>query len=638
MADTAVAPPAKEAAQTAKNPVYSFIETELQTYRTGNVPLADNWRWSMFHHVRRTFLYKYSKFSEGENDGNRPFKNIILPILRVAYRSEGFDVKDIVPYVDSDDDYDKSFLARKFWERWAVDNKIDTFIDEMVEQCIDYGLTLVKRVKGKRPEVEQLQKIAFCDQTDIMSGPICVKNDMTIDDLLAMRGKWDDDAINLAIEKCKAGKMVMQANGLDAKTPGKYAEVFELHGTFEKSWLNAYEGEENYDKDGDNEYDSDEDYLKQLHLVGFYLDQNNNKQGITFFKGPEKNEIYKAHKRDPIFGRACGLGGVEELFDAQQWTNFNEIQLQEMLELASLVLFQVSEGSGKTKNVLTELKKGEVLEHEPDNPYSQVAITAPNKQLFDQTVDRWNDLARSIGSADEALLGEAPAAGTPFSLQALVVQQGFGLHDYRQGQNAAFMGELMDDWMVRDLVADMRSGQKWLATLSLDEMQGMVENVVNIQTKTMIKGYLMKGQLPTPDQVALYKQQARDSFMKDSKKFLELLEGELNDLPIAVMWDVVGKQKDLKGDADKLTNIFRQIIQSPQVFQIPGMAKLFNEIIEASGFSPVDFSGMTNLPPPTPATPGGQPQQPAGPAPVAPAPTFSINNIQPSAAAPAPTQ
>src|SRR6185312_8895933 len=87
-------------------------------------------------------------------------------------------------------------------------------------------------------------------------------------------------------------------------------------------------------------------------------------------------------------------------------------------------------------------------------------------------------------------------------------------------------------------------------------------------------------------------------------------------LPIAVMWDVAGKQKDLKGDADKLTNIFRQIIQSPQVFQIPGMAKLFNEIIESSGFSPVDFSGMTNLPPaaaqPAPGAPAPGPQLPPG--------------------------
>ena len=632
MSKSAVSSPAKtETPQVDKNPVFDFIQTELNSYKTTGVPLADNWMWSMYEHVRRTFLYKNSKFSEGENDGNRPFKNIVLPVLRVAYRSEGFDVKDIVPYVDSDTDYDKSFLARKFWEKWAQDNKIDTFIDEMVEQCIDYGLTLVERVKGKRPLVTPLQTIAFCDQTDILSGPICTKVDMTVDEVQAMSGAWDKDAVALAIEKAENKKMVLMSAGTDAHTPGKNIEVYKLRGTFKKEWLDKYAGDAGYDPDGDNSYDSDEDYIKQVHYVCFYYDQNNNRTGLTLFKGPERREVYKAHKRDPFFGRACGFGGVEELFEPQQWTNFNEVQLQEMLELASLVLIQVAEGSGKTRNVLTDLQKGEVLEY-GESPYEQLEITPPSKQLFDQTVDRWNQVARGLGSADEALLGEAPAAGTPFSLQALVVQQGFGLHDYRKGQNAAFMAEIMEDWLIQDLIADMQTGQKWLTSLSLDEMQGLAENVVNIQTKDMIKDHLLKGQLPTPTQVAQFQQLARELFMKDSKKFLELVEGEMKDIPMAVMWDIAGKQKDLTGDADKLTNIFRQIIQSPQVFQIPGMAKLFNEIIEASGFSPVDFSGMVNMPPPQTGQGGAAPAAPQLPPPVAPTPAISINNIQPGQA------
>jgi hypothetical protein len=615
-----------------KNPVYEFIETEAENYRHSTVPLTDNWAWSMFEHVRRSFLYKNSKFSEGENDDSRPFKNITLPILRVAYRSEGFDVKDIVPYVDDADAYDKSFFVKKFWERWAEKNKIDTFIDEFVEQVVDYGLTLVERMKGKRPEVVPLQTIAFCDQTDILSGPICTKMDMTVDDLYAMKGKWSQEAIDLAIEKCRNGKTVLLSEPQEAKTPGKYAEVYKLRGLFPKEWLDTYEGEEGYDAEGDNEYDSDDDYVKAVFYCAYYYDSDGEKQGITFFKGPEKKEVYKAHKRDAIFGRACGVGGVEELFNPQQWANFNEIQLQEMLQLASLMLVQVQEGSGKTRNVLTELEKGQVLEY-GESKYEQLQLQPVSKELFDQAVDRWEKAARNIGSADEALLGEAPAAGTPFSLQALVVQQGFGLHDYRKGQNAAFMAEILEDWLIQDLLADMKSGSKWLATLSLDEMQGMVDNVVNIQTKRMVIDHLVKGQLPTQDQIDQYKQDARTLFMKDSKKFLELMDGELDDLPISVMWDVAGKQKDLKGDADKLTNIFRQIIQSPQVFQIPGMAKLFNEIIEASGFSPVDFSGMTNVQPQ--AAPQAAPGAPVPPTPsplnVGPQPVITPSQPVPAA-------
>lgn len=596
-------PKKSAAAKKDVNPVFDYITTEANRYQTGSVPLTDNWNWSMYEHIKRSFLYLNSKFTEGENDGNRPFKNIIRPIVNVAHRAEGFDVKDIIPFVDNDKDFDKSFLVKKFAHKWGIDNDLDTFIDQMVESYVDYGLAIVKNIKGKRPDVVPLQRIEFCDQTDVMTGPLCELHTLSIEEINKMHGKWDEKAINFAIEQAKAGKMVMGAQGQTAQTPGKYIEAHELHGTFPETWLNTYPGDPTYDKDNaDSEYSNDSSYVKQLQIVGYYYNKDGDKCGITFFKGPERAEVYKAVKRDPIYGRACGMGGIEELFDPQQWTNMAEIQQQEMLEIASLLLLQVTEGSGKTKNILTELEKGQVLEHEDGKPYTQLSLTPQNAELFKESVDRWNQAARTIGSADEALLGQAPAAGTPFSLQALVVQQGFGLHDYRKGKLADFMGEIYRDWILDILVGEMKKGQKWLANLSLDELQGLVDNIVNVQTWTMIKEFLAKGQLPTQAQVGTFKQQARDGFMKDSKKFLQLIENEIDGIPVAVEVDVAGKQYNLQDRADKLTNIFRQIIANPQIFQVPGMAKLFNEIIESSGFSPVDFNGFTSMPAPVATT------------------------------------
>lgn len=601
-----------------ENPVFAYIIAEANAYRTQGVPLTDNWDWSMYEHIKRSFSYKNSKFVEGENDGNRPFKNIVLPILNVAYRAENIDVKNIVPFVDDDENFDKSFFVKKFAHKWGIDNGLDDWLDDLVESFCDYGLALKKSVKGNCPEIVPLQRLAFCDQTDIMTGPKCEMHSMTIDDLEAMRGKWNDMAIDVAIDKARNGKMVIGANKQDAKTPGKYAEVYELHGTFPSSWLSTYPTDIDYDPHVSGAYDDEStENLKQVQICSYYYDDDNNKIGITFFKGPEKKEIYDAIKRDKIFGRACGRGGVEELFDPQQWTNYSEIQLKEMLDVASMIIIQTASDTAKTKNNLTELEKGEILEHEDNKPYTQVAITPQNKALFDQNVDRWNQNAQNIGSANEALLGQAPAAGTPFSLQALIVQQGFGLHDWRKGKLATFVGKVYKEDILPALVADMKKGNKWLAKLDLDEMQGLVDNIVNIMTADMLKKFLLKGMLPTQVQAEEFKQTVRDGFMKDSKKFLEIIDGELKDIPVDVEVDVAGKQYDLQDRADKLTNIFRQVIANPQILQMPGMAKLFNEIIESSGFSPVDFSGLTNVLQPT-AT--AAPASNAAPATVQPSP------------------
>jgi hypothetical protein len=581
-----------------EHPVFQYVQSELAAYKTRSVPLADNWEWNMYEHIKRSFLYKHSKFSEGPNDGSRPFKNIIRPILNVAYRGEGFDVKDVVPYVDDEKDYDKSFFVKKRHDRVAQEKGIDKTIDASCESNVDYGLTIEKKHPTKIVEHVPLERIGFCDQTDFMAGPVCEVHPLSPDELAEQ--KWDEQKKKEALEYAKAGRMVALNSGdKKADTPGKYVEAYELRGMFPESWLND---------SGQAETDGqDSKYIRQLHIIGYYKDKDGKLNGMHFFKGPTQ-QVYKSYKRTNIFGRACGFGGIEELFDAQQWTNMSEIQQQEMLEKAGIMLLQVVEGKGKTMNVLTELEKGQVLEYEEGHPYTPLSFPVGNINAFKDAVERWNTSAQAIGSASEAVLGQAPTAGTPFKLQALVVQQNFGIHEYRKGQFADYWGEIYREWVRPFLVRDLKKGGKWLSELSLEEMQALADNVVNLQTRQMVNQLLMKGQYPLPEQVETYKQQVRESFMKGGgKKFIKLVEGEIEDIPVNVMFDIAGKQFDLQDKADKLTNIFRQIIAAPQVLQMPGMGKLFNEILEYAGLSPIDFTAIGQLPPQAPQLPQQEP-------------------------------
>ncbi len=62
---------------------------------------------------------------------------------------------------------------------------------------------------------------------------------------------------------------------------------------------------------------------------------------------------------------------------------------------------------------------------------------------------------------------------------------------------------------------------------------------------------------------------------------------------------MAGKSKNLASMTDKIVNIFRFAFSNPagfaQTMQIPGMAKSFNQILEFSGLSPVDFTGIDKL-------------------------------------------
>src|SRR3990167_435937 len=77
--------------------VYSYILQQETSFKTDSIPLGSTWNWNMWKHIDRSFLFKNSQFTKDNNtqeENKKPFNNLIIPILNVAYRTEGFDVKD----------------------------------------------------------------------------------------------------------------------------------------------------------------------------------------------------------------------------------------------------------------------------------------------------------------------------------------------------------------------------------------------------------------------------------------------------------------------------------------------------------------------------------------------------------------
>lgn len=560
--------------------IFEYIISEENNFKTDRVPLSSNWNWNMYEHIDRSYTLKNSQFTKGDNDFNRPFNNIIIPIANVNYRTEGFDVKDVEVFVNDKENYHKSLLTRKFHHKWAKKWSIDTAIDESVESHFDYGLILVKNVNDKRPEVIQPQQIAFCDQRDILSGPICLKHQYTISELLEMKGKWDDDAIDKAVVMSRFS--TKNQNGLESKSPGKSVEVYELHGVFPEAWL-----EDDYL--GDNGK-----YSPQLHILTYYVDEETgNKNGIHLFKGPEKKPIFKALKRDPIFGRACGRGGIEELFHPQIWTNYSEIHMQQMLEATSKVVLQTADKKLAKDNKVNNLKHNQVLTHEEGKPLSQLVLQPFNKTAFDNYVNKWEQAARTLGSASDPQLGLNPVSGTPLGTTEIVTDQGEGVHEYRQGKIAQFWGEIYRDWVINYLVKDMMAGDEWLEELTLDELKDVAEIVSTNKANEEIENIILNNGVITEQEAEYLKSVIKQDFVKGGKKrFMKLIKDELKDIPVDVDFTISGKQKDLFNMVNKLNAVFRTVFANPAVLQQPGMDDLFNQILESSGLSPINFASL----------------------------------------------
>ena len=570
--------------------VFDFIKKQEVNY-TKPIQLEDGWNWCMKDYLRKCFLYKNFQFLENnDNRELRPFKNIILAILNIQYRTEGFDVKDIELYVDDADDYYQSFLVKKFHNKWALENEIDTFIDDMVESYADYGGILSRNTNKSKPEVIDLRSLAFCNQTDILAYPFCIKHTFSASQLREWDDKWGkaENGATISIEE-----LIVLARE-EGKDEPKEIIIYELHGNLPKEWLNDERTETESKK-----------YIQQIQIVAYYQDSNKQERGVCLFKNREPKLPFKFLARDKIIGRALGRSGIEELFEAQKWTNWDEIKITEMLEAASKMINLTDDPSvvAKHPSGLKDVDNLELVQVQSGSKGVWQMDTYPrNLAVFNNALERWERQAQILGAASDLMLGETPTSGTPFKLYEARVTEDKSMHRYRQGKLAVFMDEIYRDWILPHIAKEIAQDQNFLTELSADELQGVAEQVIINEVNKQIKNQILAGQILDPQEIEANKQRFKADFLKSgNKRFIKIFKGEITK-KLSVMTNIVGKQKNLAMLTDKLVNVLRQYIATPQIRQDPEMAKLLNVILESSGLSPIMFG--SSAAPPQPARAG----------------------------------
>ncbi len=583
--------------------IFNYIKSQESLYKMP-IEVNSKWTWSMKDHLERSFQYINSQLFDTQKTNLTPVKNITLPIINLQHRTEDIEAKDVQIYIDNPDKYHLSFLVKKYHDDVFVkENDMDTFFDELNNSRIDYGAGLSKHLDKPAPEVVPLQSIAFCDQTDMLSGPIGIKHFFSPDQLLDMKKVgWGDEAngANATIEEAilLSREEKQETNGVVVtKTPGRYIPVYEVHGNLPKRYAEA---------------DADPfEYETRLYIVCFYKPKNSQEeQGIILYTAPETELPFKIIKRDAIYGRALGRGGAEELFDAQIFTNYDMVRIQHMLDSASKTILGATGPNSMNiaaKNNVNELDNLSILDL-GDGDLKQVDTFPRNMKLFENSAAMWESQAQQLGAANDAIMGRSPTAGSPFALQELVVNTNQGLHDYRRGQYAKHLEEIYNDWIIPHIQRKIVQGEKWLSELDLEDLQYVTECVVNKAANEKAKLMVLAGETPTQEEIDLFKTLVRDEFKKKgSKHFIEIIKGEFKGEKLGVKVSIDGKSKNLGQAVDKITNMVRFVFSTynPQTGSFaalddPRIAKLMNEAIELSGMTRIDMTQKPPAPPPQP--------------------------------------
>lgn len=590
--------------------IYTYVKAEENRFETDEVRLGDNWNWNFRNHVQLIFHLRHGKFFTGDNNWLRAFKHIMLPMLRLSFWTEDLEVKDVTFYIEHRLGRVYSFLIKKYHDEvYVKENNLDTLFDEITEDDLTYGGVLLQKTNTKRPERLPLNGIAFCDQTDIKGGPLGFKHHFAPSSLRKMAklgwGKESngatisiDELITLAdYEKQPLGMNDTKEN----QVPGKTIEVYIVRGDLPEHYL----------LDNNNM----EDCYGQLHIIAYYVNKEKKRQGVTLYRKREDEANLKFHSSEPIVGRALGFGDGEALLPSQIWGNFVNIHKMNFLEAASKVPLWTDDETFMNKNSVQNMENLEVMKLAEGRTLQQVPTAAPaNIQLLTNAADDILSHAQLVGAAFDPILGKEPTSGTTFRGQERTVAQGRGWHDRRRGQRAKFIEEIYRDWIIPDIMKEMVKGKKFLATLTAEELSWISEQLATNHANRRIVDAMIEGKVLSPDEIEEAATSFKDNFGKQgNKKLLEILKGELEDVPIKMGINIANKQKDLANLSDKLLSIFQFVFANPQGFQqamqIPALAKSFQDILEFSGLNQADFLSLTTPPKQAPAVPG-QPQAP----------------------------
>lgn len=577
--------------------IFSYIKAEENKFETEEITLGDNWSWNLRNHVQMIFHLKNGVFYTGENNWLRAFKNVMEPVINLTLWTEDIELKDVTFFIENDDGKVLSFLVKKYHDEvYARENDLDLLFDELTESDVEYGGVLLQ--KGvKVPEVLPLMSLAFCDQTDILGGPMGIKFYFSPDKLRGMsKYGWGEEKNGATIsleELCLlAGDQKSSASLSEEKNDvsGKTIEVYVVRGNLPEQYL----------KDNDNM----EDHYNQLQVVAFYTDKEGKKQGVTLYRKKEEEGNLKFFTSKKVYQRALGRGVGETLLHPQIWTNFLTIHKTNLLESASKVPLQTDDQNFTNRNKIQDMENLEVAVLEEGKQIRRIDTAAvANIQLYSNEINEWWSFAQTAGSANDPLMGKEATSGTTFRGQERTVAQGQGLHNKRRGQRAKFIEELYRDWIIPDIKKEILKGKKFLASLTNEELNWIAERLAIVESNQIIKdAILYKGKYVTKEQQdALIEVRKQANLKKGNRQLVEILKGEFQDVEIKMGINIAGKQKDLAQLSDKLLSIFQFIFSNPagfqQAMQIPALAKSFENILEFGGMSIGDFSSLLNVQP-----------------------------------------
>lgn len=529
-------------------------------------------------------FYANSKYLNGQKDElgrDKPFNQILNAICDVEDTAKDLDTKDISTTSDDSNHYLESWLLTKDVYVWMKEVNFAKTLNDLKRIHTKYGSVLAKKViRDENLYIEFPEwKNVITDATSVLNNPIMEVHFMTPYEISKMT-EWDKTEIKKILKSLK--------NDLSKKIP-----VYEVRGYFPKSIIKELEKKKYTDED-------EITFSYQLHYVAG-IPTENTKDTEAFcplYWEDNTDKVYKYLARKPRAGRSWGVGVFEEGEEAQVWTNDAVLKQHRAMEYTTKVIGQTASRKLKGRNLLSETVDGTILETEDNKPVLPLNLL-PSGGLtqYNNLIAQWYDQLQKTTSAYSAQRGDVPPSGTPFRLQATVLQQSSNVFKSLQQEIGIFITEIIEDWVLPYLSKKLTREHLLSYEFSPEELKEIDRKFSLKNANSIAIGKILAGEMVTRDQYDNWINHY-DEFIKITKgqRFINIPEGFYKNLKSKVTVNVTGEQRNKGATLESLNNILITYASNPSLSSDPVASQLLAKIIELSGagISPISITGAIN--------------------------------------------
>lgn len=419
-----------------KQTIAEIVQKMETEYIRGSAQISEHVDHSLKDTIDRIEAYLNSKHISGETDSQgrlKPFFNIVVALANIWMRATDIDRKHIRLSARNSKNWLDSFFANVLLQDWMRREFFGQFLNEWGRVLSRYGSAIVKFVEnssGLHISVVPWNR-SIVDAISFDPNPKIEILELTEGELrkrIDTHG-YDADQVE-ALLSAKTARDTLGKQKKDNKSD--YIKLYETHGYFQRSQIT-------------DDPNDDKIYEYQMHVISFVAGKKRGDEDLTFtvYKGVEKEDPYMLTHLIKEDGRTLSIGPVEYAFDAQWMVNHSLKAEKDYLDIASKLVFQTADANFVGRNVLTAVENGDVLVTLANMPITQVATATNNPVAWSNYAVAWRDVGREMTGVSEAMLGQAPKAGTAWRQLETQLTESYSLFELMTENKGNYLEQML---------------------------------------------------------------------------------------------------------------------------------------------------------------------------------------------------